>query len=227
MTIPEKYKVIKVDLSIVREWLTYKHYARRVPPISHTFALYDNDNVMQGVCTYGPPARHLNNGYGCFNNELCIDTFELNRLCVNDGLPKNVLSFFVSQTLKQMQAPSCIVSYADSNNNHHGYIYQATNWLYTGQSQSGPIYFNTRTNKVVHSRTISSMFGHAIQSELPDYITFTQEEGGKHRYFMFIGNKKQINIMKRAFKYDIIQYPKGNNERYDSSYKTSDQTLLF
>ena len=30
--------------------------------------------------------------------------------------------------------PKVIVSYADTSLGHHGYIYQATNWIYTGLS---------------------------------------------------------------------------------------------
>src|ERR1019366_3114745 len=50
---------------------------------------------------------------------------------------KNTLSFFVSGCLDLMPKPSCIVSFADPNNHHHGYIYQATNWFYSGLTQSG------------------------------------------------------------------------------------------
>lgn len=60
--------------------------------------------------------------------------FELNRLCVSEGLPKNALSWFVGQTFKMLPSPLALVSFADSGQNHHGYIYQATNWIYTGLS---------------------------------------------------------------------------------------------
>jgi hypothetical protein len=59
-------------------------------------------------------------------------------LIVEDNLPKNSLSFFVSSCLKELhrelKEPLCIISYSDPNAGHHGYIYQATNWLYTGES---------------------------------------------------------------------------------------------
>jgi len=58
---------------------------------------------------------------------------ELNRLVIDEGSKKNVLSFFVSQTLKKLPCPNVVVSYADTSQNHHGYIYQATNWIYTGK----------------------------------------------------------------------------------------------
>lgn len=36
--------------------------------------------------------------------------------------------------LKQYKDDLILVSYADSAQGHHGYIYQATNWIYTGIS---------------------------------------------------------------------------------------------
>ena len=50
---------------------------------------------------------------------------------------------------------------------------------------------------------------------------------GKHRYLMFLGNKKQIKEMRSKLRYEILPYPKGQNDRYDASYKTNVQGLLF
>ena len=65
----------------------HKHYAKRIPSISFAFGLYNQENILQGVCTIGkPPSPSLCDGIcGKENSEY---VFELNRLCVNDGLPK-------------------------------------------------------------------------------------------------------------------------------------------
>lgn len=227
MTVTEKYHVESINKSLCDEWLIYKHYARRVPPIMFSFGLYDNENKMRGVCTYGPPCRYMNNGYAIFGGVVSVQTVELNRLCVNDGLEKNVLSFFVAQTLTMLPKPMCVVSYADANNGHHGYIYQSTNWIYTGITNSSNIYFNTRTGKQIHQRTIFSMFGSGALCDIPPYIEVSSEESGKYRYFQFLGTKNDVKNMKKYLKYKIEQYPKGENKRYDSSYITTNQSKLF
>ena len=38
----------------------------------------------------------------------------------------------VSKCLKLLPRPMIIVSYSDTRQGHNGYIYQATNWIYTG-----------------------------------------------------------------------------------------------
>jgi hypothetical protein len=48
-----------------------------------------------------------------------------------------------------------------------------------------------------------------------------------NRYFYFIGNKKQIAEMKKDFNYEVLPYPKGDNERYDAGYKPTVQMPLF
>jgi len=221
------YNVKPVKQQYIREWLLKKHYAKRIPPIKHCFGLYDKQGEIHGVCTFGMPARNLNDGGGCFGGEIIVEVLELNRLVVNEGLIKNVLSYFVSNCLKQLKKPVCIVSYADENKNHHGYIYQATNWYYTGQIPPMQIFVDTRNGKTVHQRTIVSRYGSSAKVNIPDYIEVSSEESAKHRYFMFLGNKSQVKNMIRKFKYEIKEYPKGDNERYDASYEVEGQMSLF
>tara|TARA_R110002020_G_scaffold253889_1_gene467503 strand:- start:47 stop:1324 length:1278 start_codon:yes stop_codon:yes gene_type:complete len=128
--IKEKYKVFSIKKELCYDWLLNKHYAKRVPSIIYSFGLFEN-NILVGVITYGmPPSSTL-------AISLCGDKYknivlELNRLVVNDGLDKNALSFFVSQSINKIPKPKIIVSFSDNNMSHNGYIYQATNFIYTG-----------------------------------------------------------------------------------------------
>jgi hypothetical protein len=53
------------------------------------------------------------------------------------------------------------------------------------------------------------------------------ERPQKHRYFYFLGNKKQVKDMFKMLPYELQPYPKGENKRYDASYIPSTQTTLF
>jgi len=230
MGIKEDYYVQPIPKNECNEWLVNKHYARRIPQITYAFGLYSSkERLLEGIITFGNPCRHLNNGYGIFGGEIEVPTQELNRLCVNEGLPRNALSFFVAQALVLLPKPMCLVSYADKNQGHHGYIYQATNWLYTGVSTAQAIFIDKRTGKQVHRRTINSNFGTSDPDKLPDYIDYNMEEDGKFRYIKFLGSKKDVKHMKNHFKYGIFDYPKGQNDRYDASYDANEnqQMTLF
>lgn len=211
MSIKDKYKVMPIKKEDYKEWLLYKHYAKRIPSISYAFGLFKDDLI--GILTIGKPA----------SNPLCVGVcgkenskyvYELNRLCVNDGLEKNVLSYFVGKVLKMLDK-KILVSYADTYQNHHGYIYQATNWIYTGATKE-------RTDIGGEDNTHSRHYDKNL-----DYSKNRKFRSSKHRYIYFVGSKTQIKKWKKQLKYDIVPYPKGNNKRYDASYKPSTQQQLF
>ena len=130
-TSPLQFTVQGIPAFMTHEWLLKKHYAHRLPSISYAYGLYAND-YLQGVITFGSFANFRFNDGECIFNKYRCKVLELNRLVVNDSLPHNTLSHFVSMAIKIIPIrPLCIISYSDPNKGHHGYIYQATNWLYT------------------------------------------------------------------------------------------------
>jgi hypothetical protein len=129
------YKVYKIQNYQCKDWLLNKHYSKRMCSISYAFGLFDNNNILSGVVTFGmPPSSTL--AESICGKEYKEYVLELNRLIVNEGLPKNTLSFFVSNAIKMLPENKIIVSFADANMNHNGYIYQATNFIYTGTSSN-------------------------------------------------------------------------------------------
>ena len=199
-------EVKPISYNECKEWLLYKHYAKRMCSISYAFGLFI-DGVCEGICTFGKPASpSLCNGI-C-GVEFSSFVYELNRLVVNDGLPKNTLSRFVSECLRKLPE-LVIVSYADTAMNHNGYIYQATNWIYTGKTKERT---DIGSEDGTHSR-------HYNKGE-----TERKFRSSKHRYVFFTKNKKKW--IKRL-NYKIEPYPKGENERYDATYKPHTQTKLF
>lgn len=233
----EGYYVEPINSELCKEWLLYKHYAHRLPSISYSFGLYDSNDILQGVCTFGRPVAHvliknaLRGGYQ--------DVFyELNRLCISDNHPKNLLSFFVSRCLHLLPRPMVIVSYADTSMNHHGYIYQATNWIYTGLSAKFKDYM-VRGFEGMHGASVMDMVGRSDgEKGHIDKVKLLKERFGednvymidrqrKHRYFYFLGDKRTVKDMKSKLIYDILPYPKGDNTRYDSSYRPQSQLKLF
>ena len=218
MSLKKHYSVESINSKDIKEWLLYKHYAKRMCSISYSFGLY-KEKILVGVCTFGsPPSRALCVGACGIDNAHKV--YELNRLCVNDGLEKNVLSFFVSSCLNMLPKDLIIVSYADTSQGHNGYIYQATNWIYTGLSAKRKERFDPE-NPNKHSKSVT-------ESKKLKYEDLPfRERPRKHRYFYFTGSKKQKNMNKKSLKYKIQEYPKGQNKRYDSSYKPKIQTKLF
>lgn len=156
-----------------------------------------------GIVTYGQPASpSLCKGIAGEENR--HNVLELNRLVFlpeyNGG---NRASFLVGQSLKQLPNHTFVVSYADYGGwGHVGYIYQATNFLYTGMTVA-------RTDKYSES-------GHSRHYAPGE--TRRQPRTQKHRYVYLVGDKKERKTMLKELRYPIIsEYPKGESRRYDTS----------
>jgi hypothetical protein len=229
----ETYKVQTIKNQECKEWFLHKHYAKRIPSTSYAFGLYKR-SILIGVCSFGRPMSPALTK-GAFNG-LYQETFlELNRLVINEGEKKNTLSFFVAQSLKFLPKPHVVVSYADTSMGHHGYIYQATNWIYTGLSAKRPDYKIKGLN--LHSASITDSLGRTDKKEGIKQVTLLREKYGddfymedrarKHRYFYLLGDKKQRREMKSNLAYKIEPYPKGENKRYNASHEITPQGVLF
>lgn len=214
MGIKEKYQVRSIDNEQTKEWLLYKHYAKRMPSISWAFGLYDGQ-ILIGVMTIGKPASPFLCD-GICGNEYANFVYELNRLCVNEGLEKNTLSYFVSSSLKLIKDNLIIVSYADTEWGHHGYIYQATNWIYTGIT-------DLKYDKVIKGMETHARHNNIYEKQNLEYEM--KERSQKHRYVYFIGKRRKE--FESKLNYPKQQYPKGENKRYDANYKPKVQISLF
>lgn len=209
------YTVRGIPKEQTHEWLLKKHYAHRIPSIMLACGLYNNDNILQGVCTFGIPASPDLCNFIC-GVEYSSHVWELNRLCVNDHDIPNLTSYFVGKCLKIIPRPHIIVSYADTGYNHQGYIYQATNFIYTGKTKPQRELKIKGTN--LHSR-------HAY--DYPELETEYVDRTIKNRYIYFVGDKRQVKLYRDNFKLSILPYPKGDNKRYDASYQPTPQGVLL
>jgi hypothetical protein len=227
MSVKDRFDVEKCYGKQIHSWLKNQHYAECVPSITWAFRLYDNEqSEYVGAMSVGvPPNLNFNDGE-CVFDDYEVTTKELNRLITNDGLPKNTLSYFVSHAVDLLPEPMCLVSYADEAHGHHGYVYQATNWIYTGTTSPRTFFVDQQTGKEYHRRSLNSIYGTSKPEELPDHFEKRQDDFVKHRYFYFHGDKKQKRKMESEFTYDEKPYPKGENETYDVSHTTEADKFL-
>ena len=181
------------------EFLLPRHYSGRKPSISYSFGYFENE-ILKAVCTFGKPASN-SLCVGVCGKEYSNKVFELNRLCV-EGKIKIQLSEFVSYCLSELKTKDLIlVSYADTQMNHNGYIYQATNWIYTGMTKS-------RTDKYVEGGKHSRHYDNEKQNGLRKY------RSAKHRYIYFATSKTKRKKYIEILNYKTENYPKGENKKY-------------
>ena len=196
---------------------------------TYSFGLYQN-NILVGVITFGN-AVPLTMKKSLFGEKYMDIVYELNRLCTNDDLHKNATSFFVAESFKLLPQPLIIVSYADKSVGHNGYIYQATNFMFTGESHT-QLDWKLKGKEDMHSRTLMDEFAFTenriekLKEKYGDQLYQVRREA-KYRYVYILANKKlKKEIMKNKL-FQCRSYPKGENKRYDASYKPLIQTELF
>jgi hypothetical protein len=188
-------------------WILARHYQRRMCMIIHAFGAFRGIDLI-GVVTYGVPASpHLCRGI-C-GEEWASRVLELNRLCCENT--KDTASQLVGRSLRMLPKPSIVVSYADTKQGHVGYVYQATNWIYTGLSAKRMDAVKVgEENK--HSR---GKWGEGFE-----YI----ERSRKHRYIFFVASKSQKKKLLSLLRYEQQPYPKGESKRYDANATIDLQT---
>ena len=216
-------KVLPIKNEETEPWLLQKHYAKRMPQIMFAFGLYD-DSGLVGVITYGIPASP-SLCMGICGKEYSDKVLELNRVCLETN-EKNWASFLVANSMKLLPKPSIVVSYADTAKGHVGYVYQSTNFIYTGLS-ANRVDWTIKGQEHKHSKTISDgMTLEEIKAEHGDDFYYT-ERSRKHRYIFFVGSKKDKKSLTSKLKYPVMPYPKGNSRHYDSGGIVNKQELLF
>jgi len=189
-----------IDYKTAISFLLPKHYSGRKPVISIAFGWYEKQKLC-AVCTFGKPASP-SLCVGILGEEYKSNVYELNRLCRVSGLQKP-LSQFVSSCLRVLREKDwIIVSYADSGMNHTGYIYQACNFIYTGATKQ-------RTDKYTMGNKHSRHYDNSDQNGLRKVRT------SKHRYVYFCTKSKKLKKKwLKNLKYDVQEYPKGENKKY-------------
>jgi len=200
-------KISRADCS---EYILQIHYAKRWPSISYAFGLFI-ENELCGVVTYGTPASApLRRGIA--GDKFIADILELNRLCLKYNR-KNEASFLVGNSLKMLPKNKIIVSFADSSQNHIGYVYQATNFIYTGLSAKRTDW-KIKGKEHLHGQTVADEFrgcenrAQAMREKYGNDF-YLLDRPRKHRYLFIVGDKRYKKDVIKNLKYDTFSYPKA------------------
>lgn len=153
------------------------HYSKAMPAGKlASIGVWEND-VFVGAVIFGLGANA--NFMKPFNLHI-YEGCELVRVALkkHEAPVSQILGIALRMVRKQFPLIKVIVSYADPEQNHHGGIYQATNWIYLGESEIDK--FPIVAGRVMHSRTLNQRIaaGWRYDRSKLDYVT----KPGKHRY---------------------------------------------
>jgi hypothetical protein len=190
-------------MSLKLDWATYEavkyacvnfHYSKTVPAGKLIkIGVWEHEKFI-GVVLYGRGANStLGAPYGLAQTECC----ELVRIALTNH--ETPVSRIVAISLKLLKKVSpgikLIVSFADTNQNHHGGIYQAGNWIYSGQSKSADEYLVN--GQRMHGRSMRAKYGTHVGKEFIQIVKGSE----KHRYLMPLCDLVRANILNLSKKY--------------------------
>jgi hypothetical protein len=189
----------KAAMFAVKRW----HYSKSMPtPPVVSIGVWENDKYIGCVLFSRGATQDLGTPYGLEMTEVC----ELTRVAL--AKHESPVSQIVSEAIKFLKTNSpklrLIVSFADPNHGHHGGIYQAGNWTYTGDT--GPSYkYMDKRGRIWHGRQVSSTGVKRQYGELrlvPRIDDCTRIfERGKYRYLYPLDRKmrKQIEPLRKPY----------------------------
>ena len=202
MSIKDTYIIRQIHPKLANSIQIANHYLHKKASCIIAFGLFEReDDNLVGVVLYGNPTAPTT--IDICGKENRQNVVELTRLWLSDSCPRNSESFLISNSMKQL-SHKIVVSFADPDYDHVGYVYQATNFLYTGRSGRGGKVISIKNSKI-HNKTLWKQYGTAAKirevfgAENVEYIPYTT----KHRY-VYIRDKRLLS----SLKYDIMPYPK-------------------
>ena len=202
--------VMEIEKRRTHEYILNYHYARRLPQIKFAYGLFKENKKLIGCCTFSVPASYTL-CKGVCGEQYKKQVLELSRLVIVEPI-ENGASFFVGQLLRQLPA-YILVSYADdSYAGHVGYVYQATNWLYTGRGNAEPAWALPDGTIISRTRRHIDKKARRHGLEWTELIKIPQK--GKHRYVTFTGTKRDRKRFRSALNYPVVDYPKGETRRH-------------
>ena len=128
----------EIDNSFAKDFMCKHHYTKSCAKATISYGVFCK-NSLECVIVYGQPSgKYLAKSIWEGGNEK--ECLELLRLFSYDRCPKNIESWAISHSIKQLKKDmpevKVLVSYADGSAGHIGYIYQASSWDYIGNGSS-------------------------------------------------------------------------------------------
>lgn len=178
------------------------HYSKCIPKSKLVkIGAWENEKFI-GVVIFSYGAnQNLGKFFGLSMQE-CV---ELTRVALRRHITpvSKILSISLKFLKKMCPNLKMIVSYADLDQNHHGGIYQATNWIYMGKTEVGVKSGYIIKGKKIHPKTIGDRYGTrsipVIKKIHPDLKMHISK--GKHKYIYPLTEEMKEKIIKLSKPY--------------------------
>lgn len=198
------------------------HYSNTLPRLNkHFIGFYIGDELV-GITTLGWGTRPVHTIKKLFPSLESKDYLEIGRMCMTEEMPKNSESQMLSQLVKwiKINLPEIKVlfTWADGMLGKVGYVYQASNFLYAGYSETD---FYMKDGIKLHPRQTKALFSRGEDdtriSARPTHEQCLEHgishyRGRQFRYIYFLcGKKERMDLQQECLVPLTREYPKEDN----------------
>lgn len=179
------------------------HYSRSLPPPPHVrVGVWESGQFIGCVLFARGANKNLVTPYGLANTEGA----ELVRVALTQHVTpvSRIMSIACRMMAKANPGLRLIVSFADPFQSHHGGIYQASGWVYVGQSDPSVVYVD-KTGREWHPRMVSKSGTKRVFGKMRRVVRIDQcrpePRPGKYRYLMPLDDDMRSQIAHLAKPY--------------------------
>lgn len=182
-SIPKTLEVTPVSSSVVRPMVERYHYLHSMPAAArYCFGVYLAEELV-GAAVFTAGARQ---GHRLLVGAKPQDVVTLARFYLTDAMPRNSESRVLGIVLRHFRRQTgikLVLSYSDPAAGHVGTVYQASGWLYLGQTEPNS-YVDVGDGRLHHPRSIYTRYGsNNVRHLRATGVTATRVQmPGKHRY---------------------------------------------
>ena len=179
------------------------HYSKAMPAgASVKIGAWEDDKFIGCVIFSRGATPHIASPFGLQQTEVC----ELTRVALtNHSAPvSRILALGIRFLRKHCPCVKLVVSFADTEQNHHGGIYQATNWVYIGKHGEGERDGFKIHGKILHPKTVHSRGWRQSVQWLRQNIDPRASEVkamGKHKYVYVLDETMRDTIQRLSKPY--------------------------
>ena len=174
------------------------HYSRRLPSGKLVKIGVWEDGKFIGVVLFGLGATpNLSKAYGISMTECC----ELTRVALRTHATpvSRIVAIAIKKLVAFCPGVRLIVSFADTAQGHHGGIYQAGNWIYSGSVRLDTWVIK---GKKMHPRSVVAKYGTQADATIKGIDPNAHKIwGNKHRYLMPLDDEMRAKIAPLAQPY--------------------------
>lgn len=134
------YRVEPIEFAAARALIEAHHYLGQLRKSGIQVGLFSGAELI-GAAVYGQPSRE---GVvkALWERGTLANTAELLRFYTIDGLEPWLGTWFLSRSIKQLPREiEMLVAFSDPAHGHHGGLYQAASWLFTGITTNTPYHY--------------------------------------------------------------------------------------